>query len=75
MLEIFTRCPDGPPGAPIRTRCGGRATRPGAPLTDSGSGDRHCLDLDPAPGGSVGQVILMWHDSPERPWSPRASSR
>jgi cell wall assembly regulator SMI1 len=37
------------------------------PLTYSGSGDHHCLDLDPAPGGAVGQVILMWHDSPERP--------
>jgi len=37
------------------------------PLTYSGSGDHHCLDLDPAPGGAVGQVLLMWHDMAERP--------
>jgi cell wall assembly regulator SMI1 len=37
------------------------------PLTYSGSGDHHCLDLDPAPGGTLGQVILMYHDMTERP--------
>lgn len=36
------------------------------PLTYSGAGDHHCLDLHPAPGGDVGQIILMWHDDPER---------
>jgi len=24
------------------------------------------LDLDPAPTGVVGQIITMWHDTPER---------
>jgi len=37
------------------------------PLTYSGSGDHHCLDLDPAPGGTLGQIILMYHDMTERP--------
>ena len=32
------------------------------PITYSGSGDHHCLDLDPAPDGTPGQVIQMWHD-------------
>ena len=32
------------------------------PLTSNGCGDHHCLDLDPAPGGNVGQIITMWHD-------------
>ena len=36
------------------------------PLTYSGSGDHHCLDLDPAPGGQVGQIIIMWHDGEHR---------
>jgi cell wall assembly regulator SMI1 len=37
------------------------------PLTYSGSGDHHSLDLDPAPEGTTGQIILMWHDMAERP--------
>jgi cell wall assembly regulator SMI1 len=36
------------------------------PVTYDGSGNHYCLDLDPAEGGSYGQVIRMWHDSPER---------
>jgi cell wall assembly regulator SMI1 len=36
------------------------------PLTRNQSGDHYCLDLDPAPGGTVGQIITMWHDDPER---------
>jgi cell wall assembly regulator SMI1 len=32
------------------------------PLTSNGGGDHHCLDLDPAEGGNVGQVIDFWHD-------------
>lgn len=38
-----------------------------APLTYSGSGDHHCLDLAPGPQGREGQIIEMWHDSGERP--------
>jgi cell wall assembly regulator SMI1 len=37
------------------------------PLTYSGSGDHHCLDLDPASEGCGGQIILLWHDMPEPP--------
>lgn len=37
------------------------------PLTYSGSGDHHCLDLSPAAGGTTGQIIVMWHDDPRRP--------
>jgi cell wall assembly regulator SMI1 len=36
------------------------------PFTHDGGGNNLCLDLDPAKGGTVGQVITMWHDSSER---------
>jgi cell wall assembly regulator SMI1 len=36
------------------------------PLTYNGGGDHHCLDLAPAPGGDVGQIIEMWHDDAAR---------
>lgn len=36
------------------------------PITYDGAGNHHCLDLDPAPGGNVGQIIWMWHDNPSR---------
>lgn len=32
------------------------------PFTHNGGGDHHCIDLAPAEGGQVGQVITMWHD-------------
>ncbi len=32
------------------------------PLTSNGGGDHHCLDLDPAEGGQVGQIMEFWHD-------------
>lgn len=38
------------------------------PFTYDGSGNHLSIDLDPAEGGNVGQVITMWHDSPEREW-------
>ncbi len=37
------------------------------PFTYDGAGNHHCVDLDPAPGGSMGQVIVMMHDDPYRP--------
>jgi cell wall assembly regulator SMI1 len=37
------------------------------PLTYSGSGDHHCLDLAPGPRGKSGQIIEMWHDDGARP--------
>ncbi len=36
------------------------------PFTHDGGGNHLCLDLEPADGGSVGQVITMWHDSENR---------
>lgn len=36
------------------------------PITYDGSGNHFCLDLDPAPEGTYGQIIRMWHDDPER---------
>jgi cell wall assembly regulator SMI1 len=36
------------------------------PLTYSGRGDHHCMDLSPAPDGTYGQIITMWHDEEER---------
>jgi cell wall assembly regulator SMI1 len=35
------------------------------PVTDAGSGNCFCVDLDPAPGGVVGQII--WFDRVEGP--------
>ncbi|MEP6519247.1 SMI1/KNR4 family protein [Microcoleus vaginatus] len=32
------------------------------PIASNLSGDSLCLDLDPAPGGQVGQIIFMCHD-------------
>ncbi len=36
------------------------------PITRNGMGDSLCLDLDPAPGGTFGQVIRVWHDDERR---------
>jgi cell wall assembly regulator SMI1 len=36
------------------------------PLTYNGAGDHYSLDLDPAPAGTRGQIIMMWHDDAER---------
>ncbi|MGN6319908.1 SMI1/KNR4 family protein [Trinickia sp.] len=36
------------------------------PFTADGMGNCLCLDLDPAPGGTVGQVIRVWHDDERR---------
>lgn len=36
------------------------------PLTYDGSGNHDCLDMSPAEGGTVGQIITMWHDDPIR---------
>jgi cell wall assembly regulator SMI1 len=32
------------------------------PITDDGSGDHICIDMDPAPGGCIGQVIETNHE-------------
>lgn len=36
------------------------------PLSYDGGGNHTCIDLNPAVGGQVGQIISMWHDDPER---------
>jgi cell wall assembly regulator SMI1 len=36
------------------------------PIADDGGGDYFCLDLAPGKGGTVGQVIVFFHDSDER---------
>ncbi|RFS24982.1 molybdenum cofactor biosynthesis protein MoeA [Chitinophaga silvatica] len=36
------------------------------PITYDGSGNNICIDFDPAPGGTKGQIITMWHDSMAR---------
>lgn len=36
------------------------------PLTYDGGGNHVCLDLNPAEGGDIGQIITMWHDDGER---------
>jgi cell wall assembly regulator SMI1 len=35
------------------------------PVTDAGNGNFFCVDLDPAPGGVIGQII--WYDRVEGP--------
>ncbi|KAG0578553.1 hypothetical protein KC19_4G032500 [Ceratodon purpureus] len=37
------------------------------PVTHDGGGDHDCIDMDPAEGGTVGQIIEMWHDDDIRP--------
>jgi cell wall assembly regulator SMI1 len=37
------------------------------PLTDDGAGNHACVDLDPAEGGRVGQVLAVLADHPRRP--------
>src|SRR5262249_30642793 len=36
------------------------------PLASNGGGDYQCLDLAPAPTGTPGQVIGMWHENGRR---------
>ncbi|HLO50751.1 MAG TPA: SMI1/KNR4 family protein [Kamptonema sp.] len=36
------------------------------PITAELGGDNYCLDLDPAPGGQFGQIIIMYHDDAYR---------
>lgn len=36
------------------------------PITSDGSGDSFCIDLDPTSEGTIGQIIRMYHDDPER---------
>ena len=37
------------------------------PFAYNGAGDYVFIDLDPAPGGQVGQVLHFWHDLDEMP--------
>jgi cell wall assembly regulator SMI1 len=42
------------------------------PIADDGGGDYFCLDLAPARGGAVGQVMVFLHDMTERPLIARS---
>jgi cell wall assembly regulator SMI1 len=37
------------------------------PLTQSGSGDNHCIDLTYPSTNNKGNILIVWHDIPERP--------
>jgi cell wall assembly regulator SMI1 len=45
------------------------------PIVSSGSGHLFCVDLDPAPAGKPGQVILFFHDDGKRPLCRRFGRR
>ncbi len=30
-------------------------------IATNGAGDLYCVDFDPAPGGTVGQIVVFWH--------------
>lgn len=36
------------------------------PIASNGAGDLVCLDLDPAVGGNIGQIISFWHMDEQR---------
>jgi cell wall assembly regulator SMI1 len=36
------------------------------PITKDPDGNHYCLDLNPTKAGHKGQIIKVWHDSPER---------
>lgn len=36
------------------------------PVAYNGGGDLHCVDLDPASGGTMGQMTTFWHVDEER---------
>jgi cell wall assembly regulator SMI1 len=36
------------------------------PITHDGGGNHYCVDLAPAEGGTIGQIITMWHDDGAR---------
>jgi cell wall assembly regulator SMI1 len=37
------------------------------PIAGDGGGDSVCIDLSPATGGSIGQIIIFHHDDGDRP--------
>jgi cell wall assembly regulator SMI1/ankyrin repeat protein len=36
------------------------------PITSNGAGDSHCIDCSPGPSGTVGQIIMVCHEHPDR---------
>ncbi|WP_188825493.1 SMI1/KNR4 family protein [Brucella endophytica] len=56
---------ENPDHAPIDADPGIRPTWwwPGwIPFMENGGGDYLCIDMDPAPGGTLGQVVAYYHD-------------
>lgn len=42
------------------------------PFTFDGHANSYCVDLQPAAGGTVGQVLILWHDDDTRPLLARS---
>lgn len=62
-LEMFGEVAGSEPDAGIKPDWWNEAW---IPITSNGSGDSYCIDLDPADGGTHGQIIRLWHDIPDR---------
>jgi cell wall assembly regulator SMI1 len=58
--------PEGQRSKPTRGICNVWWSPQWIPITSNGGGDNHCLDLNPAKSGKVGQIITMWHEIPNR---------
>ncbi|MEO1330314.1 MAG: SMI1/KNR4 family protein [Pseudomonadota bacterium] len=54
------RAPDGPAKGDLWMRLDW------IPFAEDGTGDQLCIDLDPAPGGAVGQIVEFRHDDDAR---------
>lgn len=49
--------------AALRDLCTGWLDRAWIPIADDGNNNHCCLDLNPAAGGHVGQIIKVWNES------------
>ena len=58
---------EGAETSPASGVCGDWWNTKWIPITYSGAGDHHCVDLAPVEGGTSGQIIEMWHDMDGRP--------
>lgn len=59
--------PDNEPCMPVGPICSDEWWRlKWIPFCGDGGGNHLCIDMEPARGGTVGQVITMWHDEPTR---------
>src|ERR687886_241671 len=63
ILDEETEEIEGEPHGPIKTNWWNLKW---IPITTNNAGDYYCLDLDPAPGGEMGQIISAWHEGAVR---------